>query len=135
MSTGVTPRSSRTVTSSDAAPTATPFPPPTGVAFTIGPNAPLLGVPLGAEAEPALAGLVAAIGEQPRVFVHKDVHSCNLLRTAGISPGRFKAIDSRPVNLPTEKRVVKALIVNDNDDRLETCADKFINQPSTPFLP
>lgn len=31
--------------------------------------------------------LVAAIGEQPRVFVHKDVHSCNLLRTAGISPG------------------------------------------------
>jgi aminoglycoside/choline kinase family phosphotransferase len=31
--------------------------------------------------------LVAAIGKQPRVFVHKDVHSCNLLRTRHNSPG------------------------------------------------
>jgi aminoglycoside/choline kinase family phosphotransferase len=31
--------------------------------------------------------LVASALAQPQVFVHKDFHSCNLLRTAGNSPG------------------------------------------------
>lgn len=31
--------------------------------------------------------LVASALEQPQVFVHKDVHSCNLLHTPGHSPG------------------------------------------------
>lgn len=31
--------------------------------------------------------LVAAAFEQPQVFVHKDVHSCNLMRTVANSPG------------------------------------------------
>ncbi len=31
--------------------------------------------------------LISAAMEQPEVFVHKDVHSCNLLRTVDNSPG------------------------------------------------
>jgi aminoglycoside/choline kinase family phosphotransferase len=33
------------------------------------------------------SGLVDAAGAQPQVFVHRDVHSCNLLKVAENSPG------------------------------------------------
>lgn len=43
--------------------------------------------PVRAEMEAAMDALVAAALEQPRVFVHRDYHSRNLMRTARDNPG------------------------------------------------